>query len=158
MTFCLSCWLRLTVRYDSFLEQGLPHADHVVSAERIVVRRHQVHQPVDELAAGRASPDHGPTATCLPVPEHGVLIAEQQRPQHPTGSGHRHAGVLRRRNDNVWLSQNIFIHDYQAENYSSASMRSVHIYTYTGYHQVFLITVFGGIISKTNVSIIIFCI
>lgn len=86
----------LTVRYDPFLEQSLPHADHVVSAERIVVRRDQVHQPVDQLAAGSASPDHGPAASRLPVPEHGVLIAEQQRAEHPAGSGHRHTGILRK--------------------------------------------------------------
>lgn len=90
----------LTVRYDSFLKQSLPHANDVVSAERIVIGGYQVHQPVDQLAAGSASPDHGSATTGLPVPEHGVLITEQQRAYYPTGSGHWHTGVLRKRNDN----------------------------------------------------------
>jgi len=70
-----------------------------VSAERIVVRRYEVHQPVDQLAAGSTPPSRGSTTTGLPVPEYGILITEQQRAQHPTGSGHRHTGVLRKRND-----------------------------------------------------------
>jgi len=70
-----------------------------VSAERIVVRGYQVHQPVNELAAGSTPPDNGSATTGLPVPEYGVLIAEQQRAQHPTSSGHRHTGVLRKRED-----------------------------------------------------------